>query len=272
MDVPTWIGVITGVVGVTLSIVAIWFALAVDKRSQAVTEQTIKSLQKIETSVERQSSDTQNLIKAGWDRLLGNAIPGPSLIASGAQDVKALASGIAAELKTELAPAANAEGDSAASNVDREAVEEALQNALASLDELTRQPSAGGSTSSRVDRLMEELAELDPFTFELARAIGQYGVHLERNQYVRLLNSGARNAVRKLRAVGILSPLTPHGDQNGKPVYWYPPSVASTINVAFALLNRVETDAATAVREALVKAGYLKRDGDDYVLYKQVQA
>ena len=58
-----WIGLISGIVSIVLSIVAIAFARAVDRSSRQVTEQTIKSLQKIETEVARLSDDTRELDK-----------------------------------------------------------------------------------------------------------------------------------------------------------------------------------------------------------------
>ena|SRR5436190_17397695 len=103
-QVALWVGLISGIVSIVMSVVAIAFAVMVDRSSRAVTAQTIKSLQKIESDVERLSSDTRELIKAGWDRMLGSvslAYPPESTAPS------QLASGIAAELKSELAPLSN---------------------------------------------------------------------------------------------------------------------------------------------------------------------
>src|SRR5258706_2692276 len=80
--VATWAGLITGIAGSVLSVVVIWFALATEARSRAVSDQMIKSLQKIESAVDRTADDTQGLIKVAWDRLIpgagvGAADPGP---------------------------------------------------------------------------------------------------------------------------------------------------------------------------------------------------
>lgn len=69
--VALWIGLLSGAISIALSLVAIVFAILVDKRAKDVSDQTIKSLQKIESAVERQSDDTRELIKAGWDKMLG---------------------------------------------------------------------------------------------------------------------------------------------------------------------------------------------------------
>jgi len=63
--IALWVGLLSGIVGIVLSVVAIVFTVLVDRRSSQVTGQTIQSLQKIESAVERLSSDTRELIKAG---------------------------------------------------------------------------------------------------------------------------------------------------------------------------------------------------------------
>jgi hypothetical protein len=55
-----------------------------------------KSLQKIESEVERLSSDTTGLIKAGWDRMLGNVAATPDK--SAGVDAREMTSGLLAEL------------------------------------------------------------------------------------------------------------------------------------------------------------------------------
>src|SRR5579864_4569961 len=71
-SVAFWVGFIGSMVGIVLSIVAIVFSILVDRRSSRISDHTIQSLQKIESAVERLSSDTRELIKAGWDKMLGN--------------------------------------------------------------------------------------------------------------------------------------------------------------------------------------------------------
>src|SRR5258706_16016557 len=68
--IALWVGLFASIVSIVLSFVAIAFAILVDRGARAVSGQTIKSLQKIESDVQRQSDDTRELIKAGWDKML----------------------------------------------------------------------------------------------------------------------------------------------------------------------------------------------------------
>jgi mannose/fructose/N-acetylgalactosamine-specific phosphotransferase system component IIC len=54
--IALWVGLIASIVSIVLSVVAIVFARIVDKSAREVSAQTIKSLQKIESYVERLSS------------------------------------------------------------------------------------------------------------------------------------------------------------------------------------------------------------------------
>jgi len=104
IDVATWVSLIAALLGISLAIVAIWFTFSTDARSRRVSEQMIKSLQKIEGFVERSSSDTQGLIKVGWDRMLGNmATPTPDMSESTDDStIKQIAEGLAEEVRTHL--------------------------------------------------------------------------------------------------------------------------------------------------------------------------
>src|SRR5262245_13410053 len=102
--VALWVGLISSIVSIVLSIVAIVFSLLVERQSSRVAAQTIQSLQKIESAVERLSSDTRELVKAGWDKMLGYVAP--PLLNAPIPDAaaKSVASGITAELRADLAP------------------------------------------------------------------------------------------------------------------------------------------------------------------------
>ena len=66
-----WAGLIASIAGIVLSVAALIFGVWVNNRATEVRDQTIKSLQKIESAVERLSEDTRGLINAGWDKMLG---------------------------------------------------------------------------------------------------------------------------------------------------------------------------------------------------------
>jgi len=69
--VGLWAGLLSAVVSVVLSLVAIFFARDVDRRSIEISNQTIRSLQTIQSTVQRLSEDTGGLIKVAWERMLG---------------------------------------------------------------------------------------------------------------------------------------------------------------------------------------------------------
>src|ERR1700685_4034520 len=74
--VPTGTGVFSSVVSIVLSVVAIVFARDVDRRSMEVNNETIRSLETIQATVQRLSDDTGGLIKMAWERMLGSvALP-----------------------------------------------------------------------------------------------------------------------------------------------------------------------------------------------------
>src|SRR5215472_12657649 len=71
-SVALWAGLLSSIVGITLSLVAIVFTWAVNQRSSQVNDAMIKSLQKIESTMEHQAEETTNLIRVAWEKLLGN--------------------------------------------------------------------------------------------------------------------------------------------------------------------------------------------------------
>ena len=69
--VGIWAGLLSAVVSIVLSVVAILFARDVDRRSMEISNQTIRSLESIQSTVQRLSDDTGGLIKVAWERMLG---------------------------------------------------------------------------------------------------------------------------------------------------------------------------------------------------------
>jgi type II secretory pathway pseudopilin PulG len=74
--VGLWVGLVSAIVSIVLSIVAIAFARDVDRRSLEISHQTIRSLEAIQSAVQRLSEDTGGLIKVAWERMLGSMGPG----------------------------------------------------------------------------------------------------------------------------------------------------------------------------------------------------
>lgn len=78
--VATWIGLILAVASIVLAGVSILFTWVVNKRAEALNDQTIKALTKLETDMSRVSDDVRGLIRDAWTRLVvGPSLPGEGL-------------------------------------------------------------------------------------------------------------------------------------------------------------------------------------------------
>jgi hypothetical protein len=248
--VALWAGLFSSIVSIVLSIVAIIFSILVDRRSSRISEQTIQSLQKIESAVERLSSDTRDLIKAGWDKMLGSVDrPTPSGTEFSAKEI---ASGIAAELRAELA-AIRPESQGAAKTAEIERVLDSVEASLAA--QLRNQPSTS-RPSEALDSTVTAARTLSQGAQELLRQISR--VHLERDEYRKLAQGKFGDALHELRASGLLIPLQ-HRSEDGKPIpcYWFSPQMAAVIRNAVRFLEKSDPTLREEVREELVRVGYL---------------
>ena len=232
-SVGLWAGILAGVISIVLAVVAIVFTAAIDKRSRDVTVQMIKSLQKIESTVERVSGDTVDLIKVAWERMLPPATPASSDTAVDAANTKSIAAGIAAELRADLSnPEEQAPADGGAAVVDRlEGLTERLEQALTA-----QATNATGSSESRMNLVMKNLSTLSPTARELARQLSAGG-HLTRKQFTLLRSTPLVGAVAELRAAGLLAPLQGRSeDGKPEPVYWFPPSTSRYVKAGLRLV------------------------------------
>ncbi len=204
--VALWVGLISSIVGVVLSVVAIAFAVLVNNRSSDINDKMIRSLQKVEFTVERSSDDTRELIKAAWDKMLGNveraSDPSPSSLL-----VREITSGLSAELRTELGLYRPSRDQILP--VETEQIKR-LDDLLESVEtSLALQMDILGHSENRgeaFDYILEELAELSPEAQELASMIARR--HLTSAQYQSLIRgSQISEAIRELRESGFLVPL-----------------------------------------------------------------
>jgi len=258
IDVATWAGLVAAVFGIGLAIVAIWFTFSTDARSRRVSEQMIKSLQKIEGFVERSSSDTQGLIKVGWDRMLGNMANSTPEIPSGTGDssIRQIAEGLAEEVRTQLD---EGKGTSSGS-VDEERIIQRVSDAIqAQLKASQRQGTS--SLSSQVEGWMRTLSGITSTAYELIFVIARVkAAHLTRSQYEKLVgvSSKYQAAMSELRSDALLIPLTgqavPRSDQ---PVYWLPPGQSDAIRAALELGIRDDPAERADVMRTLTSIGYL---------------
>ena len=256
--VALWLGLGAGLVSIVLALVAMVFTFAVDRRSSEINQQMIRSLQKIDSSVEGTAGDTKDLIKVAWDRML----PGPDVQPNDDptadvddESVKAIAAGVAAELRAELESGSTGSDD----EIKR------LNRAVARMErtmqaQLHSAPAARSSARTRFARLQTEIDELSPVTRELLKQLAQHG-HLERGEYRSLQTTSLKDAIRELRDRGLITPLSGHGEDGGEtPVYWFSPSLHQMIKPALDVSDPVPRHVQSRVKKVLQSVGYLKED------------
>jgi len=252
--VALWVGLIGSIVGIVLSIVAIIFTWVVNKRADKISDHTIQSLQKIESAVEGLSSNTNALIKAAWDKMLGNvtAHSEPSN-AIADRDRRELAAGIAAEIKEELG---FSEGPHSVDPETLSRVEQSLERLEAAVQTSTAVRAKANRFSELIDMLLPTLQELSPEARELIAAIRTK--HLTATQYRSLRACVLGHAVGELRDAGLLSPHVGY-DENMKEgrVYFLPNGLHNVIDAAIALLPPISDETKSSVRQELIRVGYL---------------
>lgn len=246
--VALWVGLVVGIASIVLAIFAIWFSQRVEKRSGELIEQSIKSLQKIETTVEYLSLDSREMIKAAWDRMLSNVSDPPTLDRTIDRDAdQQVARGIADEVADEYPD----EIGGISELTDR------LTEALAFVSSIRR--DAGGAES--VDYAMRALTGLSPHAYALTSVLREGAMHLSRDEYKRLTSQEASvgEVVKELRSAGIIVPLVA-GDARDQRVYWYPPGMEGPFQAAISLLGTPDADTHEWAYRVLEEAGWHPAD------------
>ncbi len=251
--VAFWVGLISSIVGIVLSIVAIVFAILVDRRSSKVSDHTIQSLQKIESAVERLSSDTRELIKAGWDKMLGNVESGATPVPS-ESSAKEVAAGIAAELRSELTTLRTEGGTADKSQLRVEHLEKYLKNLEASLIAQLRAQQMDPRPSAKLEAIVEMVGELTPSAYALLRAISEF--HLTQREYKRLSAGRFGPSLLELRKVGWLVPVVHHTGSGPEPCYFLPSGISKMARAAFHIFPPPQQDIFEAVVAELRSVGY----------------
>src|SRR6267143_839123 len=246
--VGLWAGLLSSVVSVVLSLVAIFFARDVDRRSIEISNQTIRSLQTIQSTVQRLSEDTGGLIKVAWERMLGTM---------GAQatqtdnDLQGLLAGLLAEFRddaNEIAPGSGVE------KLARK-VGERMRRAT---------DGKGGSERSSAPRswafnaVVQAIESLSPVAIELLRAL-EGGHHLTRTQYQRLRRDpDLAVAIDELRDQDLLVPLQRRGARGEETIYGIAPWFLEVIGPALVFTDHESPSDAEAqkVMSALRQVGY----------------
>jgi hypothetical protein len=251
--VALWAGLIASIAGIVLSVVATVFAIWVGKQATEVNNQMIRSLQKIESTVEHLSADTRELITAGWNKML-TGLGSEREVEPISSDVPdKISEGIASEVRSELE---DSEGQPTAQRL--ESVLADLRETLSA--QLRQRPNR--SSSDALDSLAETVRGL-PVEARALLAILPKGRHLTRKEYLSSTrNPSLKAAVKALRAEGLLVPLE-GADEDGKaiPVYWLPPFLSkSQVKLATGLAGDIPKEVSDAVYDSLRTIGYTPGD------------
>jgi prefoldin subunit 5 len=247
--VALWAGLIASVLGIGLSIVALLFALWTNARADRINNQTINSLQRIESLAEQSSRDVKDLVKTGWDRFVGiGAGQGPS------SDAVQIAAGVALEAQSELSGVVP---DDRINELER-----AIGEMRESLTNLLSTEAGASSSPQAASRLRHRIETLSPEALALLRALAERR-HLSLMQYRELSRPGSRlsRAVRELRGRRLLVPLRGFS-RDGKeiPVYWLPPETAELVPAMLPLAPETPDEIRAVVESELASVGYPDRD------------
>jgi len=243
--VALWIGLLGSVVSTSLAVVALAFTYVVNKRSDNVSDQTIRSLERIQGSVQRVSDDTTNLIKAGWDKMLaGLAVPSPQ--DAELEPAQEVAAGLRAEISETLRPTDGAQMDM------KDLVDELANNA----EDAVKAGALEASDSARaVDRVLSLLDQVSPAARELAKVLAFGPRHLKRTEYQLLMHDPRTSqAVREMRSLGFLTPRVHRYGDGHELVYYFPSRLNRAVRAAFML--RTHEPEQPDILEALAAAGY----------------
>jgi hypothetical protein len=257
--VALWLGLVSGVISIVLAIVAMTFTFAVDRRSSKINEQMIGSLQKIESTVEGVADDTTGLIKVAWERMLPGGSADPSPVAADRdndeESIRAIAAGVAAELKSELVPQSGLTETQAVDRIDK-----ALRRLERSVE---AQLSSGVSeTSSRLQRLSRVEQTLEKLNPEARELLGQLsrGGPLTRTQYMQLRMGPLGPAMAELRHYALIAPLREvSAEENAEPVYFMSPSINRLVRPILSLLDPVPRLTREHVASGLRAVGYTSK-------------
>lgn len=267
-----WVGLLAGVVGIALSTFAIWFAWKTNERADRADRERAQTLVKVESLVDRLSSDVREVIK---DAVLRVNPPAP--VSPGASgSIKELAAGLADELRLGLGTPGY---DTSIAEPDRREVKLSGVEGGPSEEEADSDENLGDRIDTLEKRLQEQmrymellvggtpavLGALDSMSFvaqELARHLGLIEQrHLSNDEYWRLHEIPMiRDAIHELRGRGILAPLR-GARKNGKfqRVYWFVPDLVEPVREALELLAPVPDRVAKRVHEALADVGYTEK-------------
>ena len=209
--VALWASLLSTVVSMVLSVIAILFARDVDRRSVETNNQTIRSLETIRSTVQRLSEDTGGLIKVAWERLLGS-VASPTEHDGDTQRVLAALFGEFGQDAEELAPGTGVE------QLAREMGKRVRRVTARSNGDRTSAPKTWAFNSA-----VEAIESLTPLAVELLRVL-ESGIHISRSQYRQLRqDEEIAAALDELRDHDLLVPLQRRNSQGEETLYGLAP-------------------------------------------------
>ena len=262
--VAVWIGLVGTVASIVLATVAIIFTVLVNGRTERLNDQTIKSLQSIESDVDLVKETIRDLVKGAWEsRVVNLAGAGSGAVAVDAVPVKELASGLAAEQVEREEPAeADHEKNEALYEQLSSSIESALERQRSSLDAALQR--VGTPRVDRVRSAIDAVESLSDDARELYRTILEAGRPLTPEQYDAIQNSEIGDALRELRTAQLILPLRGREVEGGRLLVYNMPSSRRRLGKAIIeLMPRVDSAVAAKVRESLRAAHYPRRNSGD---------
>lgn len=255
--VALWAGLLSSIAGIVLSVGAFVFGIVANNRATAVSDQTIKSLQKIESAVEQLSDDTRTLIKAGWEKMLSGVSTASSIV-EGHDDIAPVAKdGLTEEVISRLTKIEGFNNGLATLDQVQE-IQKVVEQLRKSINLQAKNQSTQKTPTSDIDRLVSVLDKLNPYSRAMFEVIAS-NRHLTEAQYDALLDSKYGDDFQELRDAGLIVPLAGLEKDKKVPVYWLPSSYAKVHKVA-RQMSRVETSIRPDVAGALREIGYTVKD------------
>ncbi len=267
--VASWIGLITGIVGIVLACVAILYAFVTNRRADQVNDATIRALAHIESDVDKLNSDVRSLIQDAWAKFVitpGSAGSGTvdqdgSVAAEEASDDSGQVSidrGLTEELKAEIAEAVGQKlSDDLQQQLDRTVDEfHRRTEETAATFRRGRGPRYGQRSPSAQSfaATLEGVRGLSTQAQALLRILAR-GRPLTRDQYRALLRSDLGPAFQELRARRLLAPIGTGFGGEGAPIYGLPPDQVEAIQAAIRVADP-NPAAGEDVLRRLREAGY----------------
>jgi hypothetical protein len=247
--VGLWVGLISSVVSIVLSTIAILFARDVDRRSIEITNQTIRSLETIQSTVQRLSDDTGGLIKVAWERMLGTM--GPPAAPSTDSDLQGLLAGLLGEFRQDVNEAA----PGAAVDKLTKDMGERLRRAANRKSGTERD---GAPKSWAFNAAVDAIESLSPLAIELLRVL-EGGRHFSRTEYQQLRRDAELAfALDELRDHDLLIPIQRRGSRGDETLYGLAPWFHDVVGPALVFTGH-ETPSnpeAQRVAQALQELGH----------------